>query len=198
MEYVVTVSTFLLPDRHDECSEIVEHDHTKALFTVTRWLEATAFEDIPEGYCGEITIEFFNDGEAEYADPIYTATATVSPDGSLHDYDELKEQLRREAQIKKMKAKGATFTVRDVVTRDHTTLEILKGEYAFCPVLEFPSFVVMAVEFYDYTQGKNVWSWVEFIRDAVCRDDLTLTRCEEEKHEYSGQAISAWMETPLP
>lgn len=86
MEYIVYRS-IAHPDQRKMKREFVEHFETVTTFTVSQWLDDSGDEDIiPEGCRGEISIDFYRKDEGS---PFHTTTATVDPDGSLHDADEI-------------------------------------------------------------------------------------------------------------
>lgn len=86
MEYIV-YRAIAQPDQQEMKRKFVESFETVTTFTVSQWLDDSGDENIiPEGCRGEISIDFYRKDEGS---PFYTTTATVDPDGSLHDADEI-------------------------------------------------------------------------------------------------------------
>ena len=74
-----------------------------------------------------------------------------------------------------------------------TTLELLMGEHAFCPILEFDSYVLITVKYYDHECRDMCWSWAVYgIEDRVDGETyLFLSIANQKRYAYSGDAIAA-------
>ena len=74
-----------------------------------------------------------------------------------------------------------------------TTLELLQGEHAFCPILEFDSYMLIAVKYYDHECADVRWSWAVYgIEDRTDGETyLFLSIADQGRYPYSGDAIAA-------
>lgn len=74
-----------------------------------------------------------------------------------------------------------------------TTLELLQGEHAFCPILEFDGCVLIAVKYWEHTVRDTYWSWAMYSVESRSDGEtyLSLSVADQKRYPYSGDAIAA-------